>query len=104
MTPSPPSSTHTGRSESRPAGRCPGWRRQLCLPPARAARLILQSAKLGHAWSRNGLAGPLTFLSPETRLELKRELGKLGYYSGTIDAPTETAARSAAEAYLEKSG
>ena len=41
--------------------------------PARAAHLLLQSAKLGHKWSVTVLDGALTFLTPATRIELKRE-------------------------------
>jgi uncharacterized protein len=67
----------------------------------RAARLVLQSAKLGHAWSRTVLGGPLTFLTPATRTELKRELARLGQYNGPIDDLWDDTARAAATAYLE---
>jgi TPR repeat protein len=67
----------------------------------RAARLVLQSAKLGHAWSRTVLGGPLTFLTPSTRTELKRELARLGQYNGPIDDVWDDTAHAAVAAYLE---
>ena len=71
--------------------------------PARAAHLLLQSAKLGHKWSVTVLDGPLTFLTPATRIELKREFARLGHYSGTIDDVWDETARAAATAYLDAS-
>lgn len=67
----------------------------------RAAGLLLQSAKLGHKRSVSVLNGPLTFLTPSTRVELKRELARLGHYSGPIDDRWDAAARAAATAYLD---
>jgi TPR repeat protein len=67
----------------------------------RAARLVLQSAKLGHPWSRTVLGGPLTFLTPSTRTELKRELARLGQYNGPIDDVWDDTAHAAVAAYLE---
>jgi hypothetical protein len=69
----------------------------------RAAGLLLQSGKLGHKWSVTVLGGPLTFLTPATRIELKRELARLGHYSGTIDDVWDETARAAATAYLDAS-
>ena len=71
--------------------------------PSRAAHLLLQSAKLGHKWSVTVLNGPLTFLTPSTRAELKRELARLGHYSGPIDDLWDDTARAAATAYLDAS-
>ena len=70
---------------------------------ARAAHLLLQSAKLGHKWSVTVLEGPLTFLTPATRIELKREFARLGHYNGTIDDVWDETARAAATAYLDAS-
>lgn len=71
--------------------------------PARAARLLLQSAKLGHKWSIAVLQGSLAFLKPATRTELKRELARLGYFSGPIDDKWDAAAHAATTAYLSGS-
>jgi TPR repeat protein len=71
--------------------------------PARAAHLLLQSAKLGHKWSVTALGDPLTFLTPATRIELKREFARLGHYSGPPDDVWDETARAAATAYLDAS-
>jgi hypothetical protein len=68
--------------------------------PPRAARLLLQSANLGHQWSVTVLNGPLKFLTPSTRIELKRELASLGQDSGALDGMWDETARAAATAYL----
>jgi hypothetical protein len=43
----------------------------------------------------------LTFLTPATRTELKRELARLGVYNGPIDGVWDDTARAAVAAYLE---
>ena len=68
--------------------------------PPRAARLLLQAANLGHKWSVVVLDGPLRFLTPSTRVELKRELASLGHRSGALDDLWDDAAHSAVTAYL----
>ena len=68
----------------------------------RAAQLILQSAKLAHPWSQTVLReGPLTFLTASTRTELKRELGRLGYYKGPVDDIWDGDSRAALQRYLD---
>ena len=62
---------------------------------------MLRSAKLGHAWSLTVLTGPLTFVTPATRTELKREFARLGYYTGTIDDTWDPATQAAVKAYLK---
>ena len=69
----------------------------------RAAQQLLQSAKLGDKWSVTVLNGPLTFLTPATRIELKREFARLGDYSGPLDDVWDETARAAATAYLDAS-
>jgi hypothetical protein len=49
------------------------------------------------------LNGPLTFLTPATRIELKREFARLGDYSGPLDDVWDETARAAATAYLDAS-
>ena len=49
------------------------------------------------------LGGPLTFLTPATRIELKREFARLGHYSGPLDDVWDETARAAATAYLDAS-
>lgn len=71
--------------------------------PQRAAHLLLQSANLGHKWSVTVLEGALKFLTPSTRIELKRELARLGHYSGSLDGIWDEPARAASTAYLDAS-
>ena len=71
--------------------------------PQRAAHLLLQSANLGDKWSVTVLEGPLKFLTPSTRIELKRELARLGHYSGSLDGNWDEPARAASTAYLDAS-
>jgi TPR repeat protein len=67
-----------------------------------AAQWILRSAKLGHPWSRTVLLeGTLSFLTASTRTELKRELGRLGYYGGPIDEVWDADSRAALQRYLD---
>jgi TPR repeat protein len=68
---------------------------------ARAARLMLQAAKRAPAGSYRALEGPLTFVTPETRTALKRELARLDHYSGAIDDRWDDAARAAYYAYVK---
>ncbi len=69
--------------------------------PARAAHLVLQSAKLGHPWSQKVLRGPMIFLTPATRTEIKRELIALAHYDGPIDDRWDDGVRATVEAYLK---
>lgn len=71
---------------------------------ARAAHLILQSAKLGDRWSQKVLAGPLIFLTPATRTEIKRELVEIAHYDGPIDDRWDDGARATVAAYLKVPG
>jgi TPR repeat protein len=66
----------------------------------RAARLLLQAAKRGHTGSRTALEGPLSFVTPQTRVALKGELAKLGHYSGAIDDVWDATARAAYHVYV----
>ncbi|HEY8128336.1 MAG TPA: hypothetical protein VIF39_06430, partial [Hyphomicrobium sp.] len=69
--------------------------------PPRAAHLLLQSASLGYKWSVTVLDGPLKFLTPSTRIELKREFARRGDYSGAVDGVWDETAHAAATAYLD---
>jgi TPR repeat protein len=68
---------------------------------ARAARLMLQAAKRAPAGSYRALEGPVTFVKPETRTALKRELAGLGHYSGAIDDRWDDAVKAAYYAYIK---
>ena len=69
--------------------------------PKRAAHLLLNSAHLGHPWSKTILAGPLLIFAPATRTEIKRELTQLGQYHGAIDGVWNDEARAAVASYLK---
>jgi TPR repeat protein len=70
--------------------------------PKRAAHLLLSSANLGHPWSKTMLGGPLLFLTPTTRTEIRRELTGLGLYHGSIDGEWNGEARASVTAYLNR--
>ena len=72
--------------------------------PKRAAHLLLQSAHLGHPWSKTMLNGPLLIIAPATRTELKRELTQLGQFHGVIDGVWNDEARAAVARYLKVAG
>ena len=67
------------------------------------AHLLLQSASLGHKWSVTVLDEPLKFLTPSTRIELKREFARRRDYRGALDGTWDKTARTAATAYLDNS-
>jgi TPR repeat protein len=69
--------------------------------PKRAAHLLLNSAHLGHPWSKTVLGGPLLIFAPATRTEIKRELTELGQYHGDIDDVWNDEARAAVASYLK---
>ena len=66
----------------------------------RAAKLLLGSAKANSNAAVQSLRGDMKSWNARTRTELKRELARLGVYSGTIDDKWDDAARAAANAYL----
>ena len=68
---------------------------------ARAARLLLQAAKRAKPGTWRALEGPLNFVTPQTRSALKRELARLGHYSGTIDDRWDDATKAAYYAYIK---
>ena len=68
---------------------------------ARAARLLLEAAKRGHGGARTALAGPLSFVTAQTRIALKGQLARLGHYSGAIDDLWDNAARATYHAYVK---
>ena len=72
--------------------------------PKRAAHLVLQSAKLGHAWSQKVLGSPGIVLSPDARIEIKRELTDLALYDGPIDERWDDKIRATVDTYLKQPG
>ncbi len=72
--------------------------------PKRAAHLLLQSAHLGHPWSKAMLTGSLLIFASATRTELKRELTRLGHFHGAIDGVWNDEARAAIAQYLKAAG
>jgi TPR repeat protein len=70
----------------------------------RAGHLLLQTAKLGHQWSKTMLDGPMLIFAPATRTAIKQELAHLGHYHGPIDGTWNDEARAAVAAYLKVPG
>ena len=66
----------------------------------RAARLLLDACKADVQTALAHLHGTMTTWRPETRTELKRELARLGYYKGQVNAPWDAQATAAVDAYL----
>jgi hypothetical protein len=66
----------------------------------RAAELLLDAAKGNNAPVIQALRGDMKIWQPRTRIELKRELTRLGHYSGSIDDKWDDNARSAVNAFL----
>lgn len=60
-----------------------------------AAKLLLQAAKAGNGVRLKDLRGDLIGWAAASRTELKRELARLGHYTGTVDATWDAAARAA---------
>ena len=69
--------------------------------PRRAAHLLLNSARLGHPWSKSMLSRPMLIFTPATRTEIKREMTQIGQFRGTIDSIWNDDARAAVAAYLK---
>ncbi|MFM9938484.1 MAG: protein kinase domain-containing protein [Hyphomicrobiaceae bacterium] len=61
----------------------------------RAAQLLLRGVRNQHDITLKDLGGDMANWNAQTRIELKRELQKLGHYQGAIDAVWNDAARSA---------
>jgi len=66
----------------------------------RAARLLLDAAKANNSAAVQALRGDMRSWNTRTRSELKRELARLGHYSGVITETWDDAARSAVNSYL----
>jgi len=70
----------------------------------RAAKLLLESGKANSNAAIQALRGDMRSWNARTRIELKRELARLGHYSGAIDDRWDDAARTAVNAYLARGG
>ena len=70
----------------------------------RAAKLLLESGKANSNAAIQALRGDMRSWNARTRTELKRELARLGHYSGAIDDTWDDAARNAVNAYLARGG
>jgi TPR repeat protein/tRNA A-37 threonylcarbamoyl transferase component Bud32 len=68
----------------------------------RAAKLLLESGKAGSNATVQALRGDMKTWNARTRTELKRELARLGHYSGAIDDRWDDATRNAVNAYLAR--
>jgi TPR repeat protein/tRNA A-37 threonylcarbamoyl transferase component Bud32 len=66
----------------------------------RAAKLLLEAAKAGSSPAMQALRADMRQWNARTRGELKRELARLGHYSGAIDDRWDDDARNAVNAYL----
>jgi hypothetical protein len=66
----------------------------------RAARLLLEAGNANANAAVQQLRGDMKSWNARTRIELKRELARLGHYSGPIDDRWDDAARAAVNAYL----
>ena len=66
----------------------------------RAAKLLLEAAKANSNAAVQHLRGDMRSWNAHTRTELKRELARLGLYSGPIDDRWDEAARTAVNSYL----
>jgi len=69
-------------------------------PPnfARAAQLLLRGVRIQHQTAIKELQGSMSNWNRQTRVELKRELQRLGHYQGQIDDVWDDAARRGVEA------
>ena len=66
----------------------------------RAARLLLEAGNGNNTVAVQQLRGDMKSWNARTRIELKRELSRLGHYSGPINDTWDDAARNAVNAYL----
>jgi len=66
----------------------------------RAAKLLLDAGKANSNAALESLRGDMKSWNARTRTELKRELARLGHYSGPINDTWDNAARTAVNAYL----
>jgi TPR repeat protein len=66
----------------------------------RAARLLLEAARLGNRAAADELRGPMTRWTPTTISELKRELHAQGYFKGPVNGAWGVDARSSVDKYL----
>jgi hypothetical protein len=66
----------------------------------RAAKLLLEAGKANSNAAVQRLRGDMKLWNARTRTELKRELARLGHYSGPINDTWDDAARTAVNAYL----
>ncbi len=68
---------------------------------SRAAKLLLGSAKVNNTTAIEDLRGTMSRWSRSTRIEVKRELARLGHYSGPTNTDEwDAAARAAVDKYL----
>jgi TPR repeat protein/tRNA A-37 threonylcarbamoyl transferase component Bud32 len=67
---------------------------------ARAARLLLEAGNANNTVAVQQLRGDMKSWNVRTRIELKRELSRLGHYSGPINDTWDDGARNAVNAYL----
>jgi TPR repeat protein len=72
--------------------------------PARAARLLLEAAKLNNAAAIEDLRGSMAKWSAKTRDELKRELAGRGHYKGPLNDAWDKDARAAVDKFLTTGG
>lgn len=66
-----------------------------------AAKALLTAAKGGNSSSLDALHSNMTGWKSQTRIELKRELARLGYYNGPVNSIWDRSARSALEDFLK---
>jgi hypothetical protein len=65
--------------------------------PARAAKLLLEAARLSNSAALDDLRGPMTKWSSRTRGELKRQLFTVGHYQGPVNDTWDSDTRAAVE-------
>ena len=67
----------------------------------RAAKLLLEAARLNNAGAIKDLRGIMENWRPRTREELKRELSALGHYKGPPHDVWDNNARAAVDKFLD---
>jgi hypothetical protein len=70
----------------------------------RAAQLLIRAVRLNHETTVKELNGAMSGWNRQTRIELKRELQRLGHYQGTVDDNWNDAARRGVDAVRRAAG
>jgi TPR repeat protein len=66
----------------------------------RAAKLLLEAAKVNNNTAIDDLRGSMAKWSDNMRVEVKRELTRLGHYKGPLNGTWDNNARNAVGIYL----